>query len=69
MSSWIHGVDGDIPQTGGASNSLLCPETEVAWKFIAVMVALDLAQLIDSPTHTGCNTLDLVFVVGQWQDA
>lgn len=40
---------------------------EVAQKFVVTMTAKGLVQIMQSPTHSSDNTLDLVFLLEQWQ--
>ncbi|XP_058024600.1 uncharacterized protein LOC131190994 [Ahaetulla prasina] len=50
--------DFNLPSTGVASSA--------AREFMASMMAMDLIQLIDGPTHVGGGILDLIFISGQW---
>ncbi|XP_058039494.1 uncharacterized protein LOC131198648 [Ahaetulla prasina] len=52
--------DFNLPSVGGASTS--------AREFMASMAALDLTQLVNGPIHFRGNTLDLIFLSGQWLD-
>ncbi|XP_058047319.1 uncharacterized protein LOC131202394 [Ahaetulla prasina] len=60
-------VDSPRLMVMGDFNLPLVGETSVtAREFMVSMTALDLTQLTNGPTHIGGNTLDLIFVSGQW---